>query len=114
MKIHLKQHLRYQIILDSYESSVRTTSQKYEISLSFIYKLRKRWEANGIQGLIPRSKAPRNPYRKVTTRIEELTMYFKHKLKNWGATRMKNLLDFKFVSNLSILFSFLFPFDPNY
>ena len=88
----MKQRLRYHIILDSYESSVRATSQKYKVSISFIYKLRKRWKSEGIQGLIPRSKAPKNPHRKVTARIEEITIYFKHKLKNWGATRMRNLL----------------------
>lgn len=88
----LKQRFRYQIILDSHESSVLATSQKYGVSTSFIYKLRRRWETEGMQGLLPRSKAPKNPYRKVTARIEGLTMYFKHKLKHWGATRMKNIL----------------------
>ena len=92
MEMDLKQRFRYQIILDSYESSVHAASQKYGVSTSFIYKLRKRWEADGMQGLIPLSKAPKNPYRKVTNRIEELTMYFKRKLKSWGATRMRNLL----------------------
>ena len=92
MKLYLKQRVRYRILLDSYESSVYITSQKYEVNSSFIYKLRKRWETEGIQGLIPRSKAPKNPYRKVTILIEEFTVYFKHKLKHWGATRMKNLL----------------------
>ena len=92
MNLYLKQRVRYYILLDSYESSVGTTSQKFGVSQSFIYKWRRRWETEGIRGLISRSKAPKNPYRKVTARIEELTMYFKHKLKNWGATRMKNLL----------------------
>ena len=79
MKLPLKQRLRYHILLDSYESSVHATSQKYGISASYIYKLRKRWNTEGIRGLIPRSKAPKNPYRKVTALIKEFTMYFKHK-----------------------------------
>ena len=92
MHTNPEQYLRYHILLEFYKSSVQIAAQKYEVSISFIYKLRKRWELEGISGLLPQSKVPKNPYRKVTTRIEKLTMYFKQKLKHWGATRMKNLL----------------------
>ena len=92
MNSSLKQRFRYQILLESYKSSVQSTAQKYEVRSPFIYKLRKRWEREGFNGLYPRTTAPKNPHRKVTARIEKVTMYFKQKLTNWGATRMRNLL----------------------
>ena len=94
------QSLRYHIVMDSYKFSVAEVTKKYSLSRSWIYELRKRYEEEGIEGLLPRSRAPKNPVRKVTARVEQLVVYFKTKLVDWGATRIKNVL-FSFRIELS-------------
>jgi transposase InsO family protein len=47
-----------------------------------------------MKGMKKRSRAPKNPFRKVTPRVETLVVHFKEKLPNWGATRVKNLLEY--------------------
>lgn len=86
------QALRYHIVMDSYKYSVEEVIKKHGYNKSWVYELRKRYNDEGIDGLLPRSRAPKNPFRKVTPRVEHLIVYFKKKLVNWGATRIKNVL----------------------
>ncbi|MFW9997790.1 MAG: helix-turn-helix domain-containing protein [Candidatus Odinarchaeota archaeon] len=81
--------LRYHAVMDSYKLSVQEASKKYGFCRTQIYELRKRWKQEGMTGLQPRSTAPKDPFKKVTPRMEALIVYFKKTLPDWGATRMK-------------------------
>lgn len=89
-----EQILRYNIVLFSYKSSVRRTAREYSISESLVYKLRRKWKREGMKGMEKRSRAPENPFRKVTPRVETLVIHFKKKLPGWGATRVRSLLEY--------------------
>ncbi|MFW9995339.1 MAG: helix-turn-helix domain-containing protein [Candidatus Odinarchaeota archaeon] len=74
------QSLRYLIVMDSHTFSVEETSKKYGFCGSWIYELRRHYREEGITGLLPRSRAPKKPYKKVTPLAEHLTVHFKKKL----------------------------------
>lgn len=88
-----EQVFRYRIVLTSYISPVSVVARDYGVSESLVYKLRRRYGQEGMEGLKTRSRAPKNPFRKVTPRVEALIVDLKKNMPGWGATRMRNVLE---------------------
>ncbi|MFW9992325.1 MAG: helix-turn-helix domain-containing protein [Candidatus Odinarchaeota archaeon] len=93
MRYTPEQRLRWHMVMMSYKSSVRKAARFHDVSVSLVYKFRRRYKQEGMEGVKSRSRAPKNPFRKVTPRVEAWIVYLKKKLSGWGATRMKYLLE---------------------
>ena len=80
--------------------SITELCRAYEISRPTGYRIIKRFNEYGEKGLLPQSKAPKHSPNETPEEVKTAILYFRNKYKNWGARKIKVLLEREFNSEL--------------
>ena len=80
--------------------SISELCRVFEVSRPTAYRLIKKYNQFGEKGLHNFSTAPKNSPNKTPFEIENAIIYFRNKYKNWGARKIKVLLEREFAPKL--------------
>lgn len=84
----------------SKESSFTCLCREYNITRKTGYELIKRYQAEGLAGLAPRSKRPLSSPSKISIEVEKAIVNLRQEQPTWGAKKIVKFLSNKGVNNL--------------
>jgi transposase InsO family protein len=89
----VEQRLRVVVEVESGRLSVRQAAQRFEVSKSQVYEWLGRYRADGVEGLVPRSRRPVHSPAATPAQVEEeIVRLHKQRLSRWGAKKIRTHL----------------------
>jgi len=87
-----EQRMRFVVSASRGENSLRELCEEFEISRPTGYEWLRRYKADGIAGVVERSRRPWNSPRQTTGKIEERVIELREQRPDWGARKLQVLL----------------------
>jgi transposase len=87
-----EQRMRFVVSASRGEKSMRELCEEFEISRPTGYEWLRRYKADGIAGVVERSRRPWNSPRQTTGKIEERVIELREQRPDWGARKLQVLL----------------------
>src|SRR5687767_7670516 len=90
----VSERMMFVTLLKSGQRSMTSLCQEFGISRKTGYKFAERFEAEGVDGLKDRSRAPHVPARETPKKIRDLLIDFRRKHPTWGPRKLKARLEY--------------------
>lgn len=84
-----KRYFRYQLVCYAKEHGIKPAARAFNATPKTVRKWMKRWEPGSMRGLEDRSRAPKNPQRRISQKDRQEAIRLKKMLPSFGAERIK-------------------------
>jgi transposase len=81
--------IRYQMVQFALKNGVKPAAREFNSTPKTVRKWLSRWQPGSLRGLEEKSRAPKNPFKRITPGQQRKVIKLKEDLPSWGAARIK-------------------------